>query len=70
MMISNEDINELGLTEDDIIKIIMKVTDSDRATAEFIYAIETGKVDGDIIAVDSDGNEINSGKSISSIKTE
>jgi len=43
-----------GLTEEEHITIIMQVTGASRANAEFIYAIETGEIDGDIIELDDD----------------
>lgn len=57
-MIDKKAIKENNLSREDIIKIIMDVTGNDRAMAEFIYALETGEVDGDVIALDEKGNEI------------
>jgi hypothetical protein len=67
-MISQKDIRNNNLTREDVIKIIMEATNSDRATAEFIYAIETGETDGDLIPVDKEGNIIKTDESLSKIK--
>lgn len=67
-MISQKDIRDNNLTEDDIIKIIMDATNSDRATAEFIYAIETGEIEGDVIPVDENGDTVKTDQNLNPIK--
>jgi hypothetical protein len=61
-MISKKNIRDNNLTEDDVIEIIMEATGSDRATAEFIYAIETGEIESDVIELDKSGNPVNAKK--------
>jgi hypothetical protein len=46
----------------------MDATNSDRTTAEFIYAIETGKIEGDIILVDKNDSPIKIDGNLNSIK--
>lgn len=49
-MIDRKDIKEGNLSHEDVIDIIQEVTGRDRISAEFIYAIEKGEIDGDIIS--------------------
>lgn len=50
-MISDQDIKDANLSSEDIIKIVMETTGSDRVEAQFILDIEAGKIDGDVISV-------------------
>lgn len=49
MTIDEKTIKDENLGREDVIDLIQEATNSDRITAEFIYAIETGEKSGDII---------------------
>ena len=51
-MIDQKTIDKNNLTYDDIIKIIMTATGKTEKEAQFIYAIEIGEIDGDVIEVE------------------
>lgn len=57
-MISQKIIKENNLTREDVIKIIMRVTGKSQDDAEFLYAIEMGEIDGDLLEVDEQGNPV------------
>lgn len=67
-MISQKEIKKDGLSRDDIIKIIMETTGNDLTTAEFIYALEVGEIQGDTITVDKNGNEIEGSETLNPIR--
>lgn len=49
-MISKQTIKDENLSHEDVIDIIQDVTGQDHISAEFIYAIEMGQIEGNIIS--------------------
>lgn len=47
-----------NLSDEENINLMTDVLGVDEPTARFILAIEKGEIDGDVIEVDEDGNEI------------
>ena len=49
-----------GATREETIKLTAQALEISEAEAEFIVAQELGEIEGDVIALDDDGNEIRS----------
>ncbi len=47
-----------GATREETIRLTAEALGISRLEAEFIVALELGEVDGDVVVVDDDGNEV------------